>query len=407
MTIPKCQLWVYILPDPDHFSIGGGGAVSHALGVANGLAELGHRVNLLAGDGVLEYKDRLHPNIDVRAFERCPKREFADKILGEVSRIVAENSPVMTTVLIRKNVDTLMQANRISRTVKGSGNARLIYEINGLTFERLKGLPGDRLVMGLGDCFNKVRLHGADGLYVVNENLKSRLATGLFAIPESRMIMVPNGGPNPVSIDRTARGEDRAARFLFFGKLRKYNDFDLVFRAFQSVREADGTARLDICGFGECEDLVRRRVAEVAGSTFHGYKTFNQLVEEGIVTGSTIALLPLAPNSAAEFLSPIKLFDYMALGLPIIFSDLPNISGHISSGAHGWSYVVGDLESLTDAMRSAADAVRAGRLEEISLRVANDYRPHTWVERMRMLSIWSEKLGVSGRAGTITTSALD
>jgi glycosyltransferase involved in cell wall biosynthesis len=407
MTISDSHTWIYVLPDPNHFSIGGGGAVSHALGVANGLAELGYNVKLLAGEGVNDYRDRLTQAIDIRALKRCSSKEFMVRVLEEIARIAAEESPAMTTILIRKNLGTLIRASQISRLVRSLPNARLIYEINGLTFERLKGSPGDRLVMGLGDCFNKVRLHGADGLYVVNENLKSRLATGLFAIPESRMIMVPNGGPNPVSIDRTACGEDRAARFLFFGKLRKYNDFNLVFRAFQSVREADGTARLDICGFGECEDLVRRRVAEVAGSTFHGYKTFNQLVEEGIVTGSTIALLPLAPNSAAEFLSPIKLFDYMALGLPIIFSDLPNISGHISSGAHGWSYVVGDLESLTDAMRSAADAVRAGRLEEISLRVANDYRPHTWVERMRMLSIWSEKLGVSGRAGTITTSALD
>lgn len=74
-----------------------------------------------------------------------------------------------------------------------------------------------------------------------------------------------------------------------------------------------------------------------------------------------VALLPYLPTHALKWNYPIKLFEYLALGMPIVAADNPGIADIIDDGKNGLLFKSGNAQDLRRALKRAVgdEALRA------------------------------------------------
>ncbi len=82
---------------------------------------------------------------------------------------------------------------------------------------------------------------------------------------------------------------------------------------------------------------------------------------------------------SAHFTSPLKLFEYMASGVPIVATDLPALREVLRHGENAWLVAPGDAAALADGLRVVlSDPSLAARL---AARAREDVSQHTWTAR--------------------------
>ena len=76
-----------------------------------------------------------------------------------------------------------------------------------------------------------------------------------------------------------------------------------------------------------------------------------------------VFVVPRVDEQAARLVTPLKPFEAMATGLPVLVSDLPALTEITGEGAWGESFAAGDASALTDALeRLAGDPGRRAEL---------------------------------------------
>ncbi len=86
---------------------------------------------------------------------------------------------------------------------------------------------------------------------------------------------------------------------------------------------------------------------------------------------------------AQDFTSPIKLFEYMASGRPIVATSIPSVSEILEDGVNAVLVPSDSAEALKTGINRA---LRDPELSErISRRAAEDVRSYTWEERAKKL----------------------
>lgn len=102
------------------------------------------------------------------------------------------------------------------------------------------------------------------------------------------------------------------------------------------------------------------------------------------------AVHPLPPQHsiAARFTSPLKLFEYMALGLPIAASDLPSVREVLRDGENSRFFEAGNAAALADVLAElCSDKALAGRL---SAQASRDAQEFTYEKRaLRLLQLFA------------------
>jgi glycosyltransferase involved in cell wall biosynthesis len=133
--------------------------------------------------------------------------------------------------------------------------------------------------------------------------------------------------------------------------------------------------------FGRVEALAREL-------KLHGRVTLTGLVAPTEVrrhlAPATMLVLPNTRSAISErYTSPLKLFEYLAMGRAIVASDLPAIREVLTDGVSALLVPPGDPQLLADALsRLARDAELAGRLAEAAAALAPEY---TWSRRAERL----------------------
>ena len=67
-----------------------------------------------------------------------------------------------------------------------------------------------------------------------------------------------------------------------------------------------------------------------------------------------IALVPYAPSATAYF-SPVKLFECMAMGLPVVAARLGQTADVVQHGVNGWLYDASDPQEPAATIRQVAE----------------------------------------------------
>ena len=98
------------------------------------------------------------------------------------------------------------------------------------------------------------------------------------------------------------------------------------------------------------------------------------------IAGAGVAVLPLPDNLMARyFTSPLKLFDYMAAGAPIVASDLPTVREVLSDGDNALLVPPEDPAALATAIRRLL--VNGGLADRLRRTAFEQVRAYTWDAR--------------------------
>lgn len=127
--------------------------------------------------------------------------------------------------------------------------------------------------------------------------------------------------------------------------------------------------------------------------------TFTGLVPPGEVLdrlrGADVLVQPITSSPYTRYASPMKLFDYMAAGRPIVASDLVPLREVVSDGRTAHLVRPGSPEALADGIRSVlADPAAAERMARAALEAVGNY---TWARRAeRIERLLDEVVGEPG-----------
>jgi glycosyltransferase involved in cell wall biosynthesis len=238
-----------------------------------------------------------------------------------------------------------------------------------------------RLVKRLLDAKNVVRL------VVISDALAQRFTALYPALSPSRVVVAHDAADEP-SFDASSaplewHGRPGVAQIVYAGSLLPGKGAELV------VALARKLPQYDFHLVGGSEEDVRKIRAESGGQHgnlfTHGHVAHQRVAE--YLRRAQIALLPsqqrVIVSSGAdigEWMSPLKLFEYMACRLPIVASALPVMREVLVDGENALLVPAGDLDAWTHAVdRLAADAALRERLAS---RAFEDFHErYTWAKR--------------------------
>ena len=200
----------------------------------------------------------------------------------------------------------------------------------------------------------------------------------------AHVVVTPNGvntrritpGHRPV----TAPGPEAPVTVGFVGTLKPWHGTDLLLRALARTRE---NLRLDICGTGPQQEELEQLAAELGIAQrvrFRGAVAPEQV--PAVLHEIDIAA---APYPAGEhYFSPLKVYEYLAAGLPTIASRIGTIPALLEDGQLGVLVTPGDVVDLARSLDElAADTAHRARLGAAAREAA--VREHDWRIRCREL----------------------
>lgn len=366
---------VYVLPKANFFSQGRRGRVTHATGVVNGLVACGASVTVVSSEGMADYLPATDSVSSVAVRNEADKRRWFKHLLGTLRAIVEEQKP--DSVIIRYAASN---GFRLARLMRSFDQTVWCFELNSLGAHSLSHLPG--VLHDALRRFECASLARADLIYVVSEQLKADLARTAPSL-SGRIAVVPNGGPAPMRVQWKENDDQRALPLYYLGIFQSYYELDLVVRRFQSLKRRISGLELHLYGDGPQETELRKAAGDTPGIHLHGRYRLDHLVESREFSKDGILLLPYCRDGVSTIGSPTKLFEYMALGLPIVASSVGQLKDILLDGETAVLYEAGNGEQFERAVaRLAGDSTLRRKLAE---NIRTEYPSHTWPSRMEGL----------------------
>jgi glycosyltransferase involved in cell wall biosynthesis len=240
---------------------------------------------------------------------------------------------------------------------------------------------------GVAASVEHLNLCGADLVVVVSEALRQELTER--GVEQRRILVNPNGvDPDRYhpGVDGTAvrrqLGIGEAVVIGFVGTFGPWHGAEVLAEAARELlfNHPDSPWCFLFIGDGQRMPAVRR---VLAGPGVEDHCRFAGLVPQSegpsYMAACDILVAPHVPNADGSpfFGSPTKLFEYMAMGKPIVASDLDQIGDVLSDGHDALLVEPGDPSALAGAIQWLADTPGlAQRLASNARQTALDR--HTW-----------------------------
>jgi glycosyltransferase involved in cell wall biosynthesis len=361
------------------------------------LAERGHRVELV-----------------VRPDTHSPPRDPFDYYgLAPLERLTVQEAPVRgpaaarrigymafalgrlagagrADVVLTRDLGVASLALRVPRALRPP----IVFESHGYAPDVAAALPELIATAGAPSIGKLRRLAGreahvwrrADGYVTITAGLAADLATRHGA--RQRVQVVPDGARLAA---RQSAPEDQRADLAtsrpivaYAGHLYAWKGVDVLLVA---LALAPGVQGLIVGGHSAEPDLGRlRALSNELGITDR--VTFTGLVEPArvpdLLRRAAVLVLPNPASAISNrFTSPLKLFEYMAAGRPIVASDLPAIREILKDGVDALLVPPGDASALAGAIRRLiGEPALADRLARAAASASTAY---TWDRRAERL----------------------
>ncbi|HEX9907708.1 MAG TPA: glycosyltransferase family 4 protein [Thermoplasmata archaeon] len=199
-----------------------------------------------------------------------------------------------------------------------------------------------RILRFIAKHVEKRILKNANRIIVINERLRD-YSVGLGADPNNVVVIragIDLARYDPNISGRQARKElgidDDDFVLFFMGWLY---DFSGLKEVAEEVLRRDSKLRLLIVGDGDAfDDLqeIRERSGRRDQVILTGKQPFERIPE--LIATADVCLLPAYNNETMRDIVPIKLYEYMAMGKPVISTELPGVMREFGRG-NGVTYV--------------------------------------------------------------------
>ena len=225
------------------------------------------------------------------------------------------------------------------------------------------------------------------GFVAISRGLKDKLAA--LGIPESKICVAHDGYDPDLFAKSGNREAERAAlgipagafAAIYTGSFYPWKGIDLAVRAWGRT---DASAHLVLVGGPRAD---RERIASLvepgAATRIHILPTTDRARAVAMLAAADVGLLASSPDTSIGnvYTSPLKQFEYLAAGLPVLASDVPS-SHEILDRATARFY-----EPSEEGFAKAVEAVRLDAAWRDAARQAarNVVTPYTWEARTRLV----------------------
>jgi glycosyltransferase involved in cell wall biosynthesis len=269
--------------------------------------------------------------------------------------------------------------------------APLVYESHGFAPAVGEELPQLLAGAAVSSATKRRRLEArerfvwnrADGYVTITGALARELETRFG--PRPRLAVVPDGARlrDVGNLGLREVPGPCAPVIGYAGHLYPWKGLDVLLGALQRLPDAQG---LIVGGLDGEPDLARVRA--LAEQLAPGRVVFTGQVDPprvpALLRDADVLVLPNPPNrTSAAYTSPLKLFEYMAAGRPIVASDLPSLREVLRPDDNAVLFEAGNPEALAAGIaRVLGDAGLASRL---AARAREDVIEWTWDRRAERL----------------------
>jgi glycosyltransferase involved in cell wall biosynthesis len=242
----------------------------------------------------------------------------------------------------------------------------LILEVNADLLEqrKFKGQPERGVRRIFAEWTTRVCFNAAAKIVCISEALKDHL-NRKWNIEESKLTVLPcaadvdsfrpNHNSEPI---RRGLGLTTEPIVIWVGGYYPWHDLELLLESFALVLKKHPSAKLILVGDGQTRQAIAQKIQN------------NGLQQSVIMTGTIahadvpdmlsiadIAVVPSAPVAASHggTGAPLKLFEYMAAGKPIVATNLNQAAEVIQDGHNGLLVEAGDVNRFAEAIVTLLD----------------------------------------------------
>jgi glycosyltransferase involved in cell wall biosynthesis len=264
----------------------------------------------------------------------------------------------------------------------------LILEVNAplvIEQEKMRGIT----LPVVARVAERLVLSNADHVVVVSQQL--RKYAGEFGVDPDRISVIPNAadpevfGPPaaPSALRRRLGWEDRFV-FGFVGSMKSWHGVDTLLEALHELGGARSNFRLLLVGAGPEQQALEEQSRRMElGDSVHMTGAVPHHAVPDLLAAMDVTVAPYAAG-ADEYFSPVKLFEYMAMALPVVAARIGQLSEVIEHGRTGWLYTPGAVHELAELIRMLSGDRDTCRTVGAAARqlVLNE---HTWRHNARQV----------------------
>ncbi|MFA5070042.1 MAG: glycosyltransferase [Patescibacteria group bacterium] len=222
---------------------------------------------------------------------------------------------------------------------------------------------GTMIFKKLGLLMEKAALRGATLIFVVSQNMKDQLIAN--GVPAPKIVVNPNGtDPKEFSPDINGReirdklSINNKILYGFVGTFGVWHGVNILTDAIIKIAPGHPNLHFLIIGKGKS---MREEINKIKKSGCEDSVTFTELIPHQDIPKYLAACdvlvsphVPLADNTPF-FGSPTKLFEYMAMGKPIVASSLAQIGQVLEDEKSALLVEPGNVDQLAEAIIRISD----------------------------------------------------
>ena len=242
----------------------------------------------------------------------------------------------------------------------------------------------------------------ADAVIVVSSELRKHVISQ--GVKPGRIHVLPNGvnpslfcpgQPDPTLRRKLKFGDGPVLGFI--GGLRPWHGVEVLPELLARLSKRHPGVRLVIAGDGQLRGELERGFRQ-RGLVKQVVFTNALLHEEvpAVIRQFDIALAPYPKPDHDFYFSPLKLFEYMACGVPVVAADLGQISEVVTDGKTGLLYPAGNLSALAAGCEQLlGDAQLRAKIGGASAELV--HRKYTWAHNAEYVIKLARKLRAGAR----------
>ncbi|HEY6758587.1 MAG TPA: glycosyltransferase family 4 protein [Baekduia sp.] len=362
---------------------------------ARALAERGDHVHLVClspageervGDGVIHLHN-VPAGDKASGGPRAYVMGYAKFLARALWRVAAIDRREKLDLVEAHNMPDALTLTGLVPRLRGTPVILNVHDTFPELFATKYGLPADHAVERVIRVEERISAAFSDHVIVVTELARDTLAargigrdgcTVVMNSPDTAMF-----GPQRTPVELP---EDGPIRVLYHGGSAPRFGVDVLIRAVAQLGSRLPRLELRVCGAGE----DRARLAELAASLAPDRISvapeavpFREI--PGELEAAHIGVVPTLEDRFTELLLPVKLMEYVHMGLPVVASRLPGIASAFGDDAL-LTFEPGSVDDLSAALvATCADPATA---QARALRASEQQREISWAaQRERYLAL--------------------
>ncbi|MBF0564719.1 MAG: glycosyltransferase family 4 protein [Nitrospirae bacterium] len=217
-----------------------------------------------------------------------------------------------------------------------------------------------------------------DGIITISSQLREELGQ-IFHVNGKPIVIIPNALRSEL-IRSEAIPEQRGEYVFYAGGLYPWKGVGTLIHAMEHL---PGEKLLIVGGGDNLKELtdLAKKLGLNGRVSFTGSVSQKQVM--GYMGSAKIAVIPNVLNKPSTHSSPLKMFEFMAKGLPIVASNIPGISDVLTDGVNVMLFEPGDVRALASAIKYLVEnPATAAALGENARRLAQNYTYEKRAERI-------------------------